>query len=81
MTKKDFNISLPTKILQKLSLYIYFSQKWVHIEKSLMKLNMSFMIKDDKLLEKYNERWEKVKNIVKKEFDSKPAYIWKISKS
>ena len=44
-------------------------------KKTLMKLNMSFMIKDDKLLEKYNERWEKVKNIIKKEFDSKPAYI------
>ena len=40
-----------------------------------MKLNMSFMIKDDKLLEKYNERWEKVKKIIKKEFDRKPAYI------
>ena len=40
-----------------------------------MKLNMSFMIKDDKLLEKYNERWKKVKNIIKKEFDNKPVYI------
>ena len=26
------------------------------------------------LLEKYNEIWEKVKNSVKKEFDSEPTY-------
>ena len=31
------------------------------------------MIKDDELLEKYNEIWEKVKNCIKKEFDSEPA--------
>ena len=33
---------------------------------------MSFLIKDDELLEKYNEIWEKVKNSIKKEFDSEP---------
>ena len=35
---------------------------------------ISFLIKDDKLLEKYNEIWEKVKNSLKKFFDSEPAY-------
>ena len=36
---------------------------------------MSFLIKDDhELLEKYKEIWEKIKNIVKKEFDSEPVY-------
>ena len=35
---------------------------------------ISFLIKDDKLLEKYNEIWEKVKNSLKKEFDSEPVY-------
>ena len=35
---------------------------------------MSFLIKDDELLEKYNEIWEKVKNIIKKELDSEPVY-------
>ena len=34
---------------------------------------MPFLIKDEKLLEKYNEIWKKVSNIIKKEFDSKPA--------
>ena len=35
--------------------------------------NMSFLLKDDELLEKYNEIWEKVKNSIKKEFDSEPV--------
>ena len=35
---------------------------------------MSFLIKDDELLEKYNEIWKKAKNIIKKEFDSEPLY-------
>ena len=39
-----------------------------------MKLNSSFFIKHDELLEKYNEIWEKVKNSLKKEFDSEPVY-------
>ena len=33
-----------------------------------------FFIKDDELLEKYNEIWEKVNNSIKKEFDSEPVY-------
>ena len=35
---------------------------------------ISFLIKDDELLEKYNEIWEKVKNSLKKEFDSEAIY-------
>ena len=31
-------------------------------------------IKDNELLEKYNEIWEKVKKSTKKEFDSEPVY-------
>ena len=34
---------------------------------------ISFLIKVDELLEKYNEIWEKVNNSSKKEFDSKPV--------
>ena len=37
--KKDLNIVLATKIIKKLDLYVYFSQKLVHIEKTLMKLS------------------------------------------
>ena len=38
---------------------------------------ISFLIKDDEVLEKYNENWENVRHSIKKEFDSfdsKPAY-------
>ena len=60
--KKDLNILLVAKMLKKLNLYLYFSQKWLHTEKTLMKLNtylFSFLIKDDELLEKYNKICEK----------------------
>ena len=42
---------------------------------------MSFLIKDDELLEKYNEIWEKVKNSIRKEFDSEPVYNEKYLKA
>ena len=42
---------------------------------------ISFLIKDDELLEKYNEIWEKVRNSIKKEFDSKPVYCEKYLKT
>ena len=34
----------------------------------------SFLIKDDELLEKYDEIWGKVKNSPKKDFYNKPIY-------
>ena len=42
---------------------------------------MSFLIKDDELLEKYKEIWEKVKNSIKKYFDSEPVYYEKYLKA
>ena len=42
---------------------------------------MSFLIKDDELLKKYNEIWEKVKNSIKKELHSKPVYNEKYLKA
>ena len=35
---------------------------------------MSFLIKNDKLLEKYSEIWDKVSNFIRKGFDSEPVY-------
>ena len=35
---------------------------------------VSFLIKDDKLSEKYNTIQEKAENSLKKEFDSKPVH-------
>ena len=42
---------------------------------------MSFLIKDNELFKKYNETWEKVKNSLKKEFDSEPVYNEKYLKA
>ena len=42
---------------------------------------VSFLIKDEKLLEKYNEIWEKIKISIKKEFDSEPVYNEKYLKA
>ena len=41
---------------------------------------VSFLIKDNELLEKYNEIWEKVKNSIKNELYSEP-YTMKNIKS
>ena len=53
----------------------------MHIEETLMKLNMSFLIKGDELLKKYNEIWEKVSKSFRKEFDSEPVYNEKYLKT
>ena len=42
---------------------------------------ISFLIKDDELLEKYNEIQKKVKNSLKEELDSKPIYNEKYLKA
>ena len=42
---------------------------------------MSFFIKGDELLKNLNEMWEKVKNSIKKGFDSKPVYNEKYLKA
>ena len=69
LVKKDLNLLLATKIPKKLSLYVYWSA-WVHLEKTLVKLSMCFLVKDEKLLEKCDEIRKKFKNIIKKECDS-----------
>ena len=46
-----------------------------------MKLNICFFTKDNELLEKYNEIWDKVSNTIKKGFDSKPVYNEKYFKT
>ena len=70
LVKKDLNILLTIKDAKKIDLHVYLSQKWVHIESILMKLYiyiyMSYLIKDDELLEKCYEIWEKTKdNLIK----------------
>ena len=81
MVKKVLNILLAIEILKKLDLYAYSFQKLTHSEEILIKLKYLFFDKDEKLLKKYNEIWKKVKNIINKEFDSKPLYNEKYLKS
>ena len=51
-------------------------------KETLRKLNIRlFSRKDDKLLEKHNEIWEKVRNCIKNEFDSEPVYNKKYLKT
>ena len=66
MAKKILKIRPSCLFLPNMSIYRrdFDKTKW-----------LSFLIKDDKLLEKYNEILEKkVSNIIKKEFDKKPVH-------
>ena len=45
------------------------------------KIPFSIKNKDDELSEKYNEIWGKIKNSIKNEFDSEPAYNEKYLKA
>ena len=53
----------------------------MHIAEILRKLNMSFLKKDNELLEKNNKSWNKVSNTIKKCFDSEPAHNEKYLKT
>ena len=65
-------------MLKKIRHLCIFLPKMSAYRRGLIKLFLSFLMKDEKLLEKYNEIWKKVSNIIKKEFDSKPIYNKKI---
>ena len=43
--------------------------------------NMSFMIKNNNVLDKYNEIWDKIKNKLNIKFHSKPVYDEKYIKA
>ena len=67
MVKKDLNILLVTKILKKIKPLCIFLPKMTAYRKDFDETKyISFLIKDDEFLEKYNEIWEKVKNSLKK---------------
>ena len=67
MIKKDLNILLVTKILKKIKTLCIFLPKMTAYRKDFDETKyISFLIKDDEFLEKYNEIWEKVQNILKK---------------
>ena len=66
MVKKDLNISLATKMLKSRPLCIFLPKMSTYRREFGETKCISFLIKDDELLEKYNEIWEKVKNSLKK---------------
>ena len=73
--KKSFKYFNCYRDAKKLDFYAYFFQKLVHIEKTFDETKfMSFLIKDDELLKKYNATWKKVENTIYKVFDSDPVY-------
>ena len=81
MAKKILNTLLAVKMLKKLDLYAYSIQKHIYRtkcetkSKSLMKQNVCiFLIKEEKVFDKYNEIWGNVSNIIGKESNSKLVY-------
>ena len=88
MVKNDLNISLATKNAKKLQdakkirpLCIFLPKMAAYRKDFDETKSMSFLIRDDELLEKYNEIWEKVKDSLKKELDSEGVYNKKYLKA
>ena len=63
--KRFLNISSATKMIKKVHLHVYSSQK-IHVYRRNFDETkyISFLIKDDELLEKYDEIWKKKLRIV-----------------
>ena len=73
--KKGFKYFIGYKDAKKMRpLYIFLPKMSAYRKDFDENKYVSFLIKDDELLEKYIEIWEKVKNSFKKEFDSEPVY-------
>ena len=67
MVKKDLIVLLTTKMLEKIRpLWIFLPNMSAYRKDFDETTYIYFLIKDDDLLEKYNEIWVKVKNIIKK---------------
>ena len=62
-------------MLEKTKSLYEFLPKMIAFRKDFDKTKyVSFLIKDDELLEKYNEIWDKVSHTVGKVYDSNPVY-------
>ena len=71
--KKGFKYFIGYKDAQKIRPLCIFFPKITGYRRDFDETKyISFLIKDDELLQKYNEIWEKVKNSIKKEFNSEP---------
>ena len=72
--KKGFKYSIGYKDAKKIRPLCIFLPKTSAYRKDFEENKcISFLIKDDELLKKYNKIWKKVKNTIDKEFDSDPV--------
>ena len=82
MVKKGFKYFIGYKDAEKNRPLCIFSPKMSAYRRDFDETKyIPFLIKDDKLLEKHSEIWEKVKSSIKKEFDSEPVYNKKYLKA
>ena len=68
--KKGMKYFIGWKDAKKIRPLFIFLTKMSVYRKDFNETKYVVLIKDDELLEKYNEIWEKVKNNIKKDFDS-----------
>ena len=81
LVKKDLNISLGTNMVKNRPLCIFLPKRSAHRGDFDKTKYISFLIKNDELLQKYNWIWEIIKNSLKKEFYSPPVYNEKYLKA
>ena len=62
-------------------MYYSTSNEWVYENFEYGSPNMSFLIKDDEVGEKYEQIWDVIKNKLKIIFDSEPVYEYKYLKA
>ena len=62
-------------------MYYLTSNDWMHKVFWKRRKNMSFVIKDDYVLDKYNEIWDKIKETLNIKFHSMPVYDEKYIKA
>ena len=80
--KNDFKYFIGYKDTKTIRSLCMFLQKKSAYRRDFDKTEcMSFLAKDEKLLEKYKKNWKKVSNITKKELESNPVYNEKCIKT
>ena len=80
--KKGFKYFIGYKDTKKIKPLCIFLPKMRAYRKDFYEINyISFLIKHDELLKEYNKIRKKVKNNLKKEFDSEPVYNEKYVKA
>ena len=81
MVKKILHVSLVTKMLKIRHLHILLPKVSASRRDFDKTKCMSFLTKEEKCLENYNEIWENVNNSIKKEFNNELVYNKKYLKT